>query len=63
MTYDFMDVSIPHAQIQARVAELGAQISAITAARLDRDRHSRVRFCSWRTIRAISCRWPLILWL
>ena len=28
MTYDFMDVLIPHAQIQARVAELGAQISA-----------------------------------
>lgn len=28
MTYDFMDVLIPHEQIQARVAELGAQISA-----------------------------------
>ena len=28
MTYDFRDVLIPHAQIQARVAELGAQISA-----------------------------------
>ena len=28
MTYDFMDVLIPHAQIQARVAELGPQISA-----------------------------------
>ena len=28
MTYDFMDVLIPHAQIRARVAELGAQISA-----------------------------------
>ncbi len=28
MTYDYMDVLIPHAQIQARVAELGAQISA-----------------------------------
>ena len=28
MTFDFMDVLIPHAQIQARVAELGAQISA-----------------------------------
>ena len=28
MTYDFIDVLIPHAQIQARVAELGAQISA-----------------------------------
>lgn len=28
MTYDFMDVLIPHEQIQARVTELGAQISA-----------------------------------